>query len=279
MKNTLLLLLVFIGMPAFAQESFDGKVYETFYGTRIIHGQSVEMEKEGTLKFIIGHRFGLLKDGVYGLFGLDNSFIRFGLDYGVSPWLTVGVGRSSEDKTYDGYVKARLLQQGDKSPISLVAFSSISARTLRLPETSFDYRFAYRLAFTQQLMIARKFSDGFSLQLMPTYVHKNLVDSRVLANDIIALGIAPRVKVSSNVAINAEFYQPLVGALPFGNQPSLALGVDIYTKGHLFQVHVSNSRGLIARNYVTETTGSILDGDFHLGFNITRNFQVRGRKY
>ncbi|MEL6537744.1 MAG: DUF5777 family beta-barrel protein, partial [Bacteroidota bacterium] len=66
---------------------------------------------------------------------------------------------------------------------------------------------------------------------------------------------------------------------PVGNQPSLSIGVDINSKGHLFQLHLSNSRGLIARNYVTETTGNILDGEFHFGFNITRDFQVRGRKY
>ena len=279
MKRFLPVAFLLLTTWASAQDTFDGKVYETFYDTRIIHGHSVEMEEEGVLKFIIGHRFGQLTDGAYQLFGLDNSQIRLGFDYGVKDWLSIGVGRSSQDKSFDGYGKVRFLQQGDKSPVSMVFFSSVALRTLRVPPTPFEYRFSYRLAFTQQLLIARKFSNAFSLQLMPTYVHKNLVETSALDNDIIALGIAPRLKVNANTAINVEFYQPLVGSLPAGNQPSLSLGVDFFTKGHLFQLHVSNSRGLIARSYITETTGQILQGQFHFGFNITRKFQVRGRQY
>lgn len=278
MKSTVLAILLLLPIATFAQQTWEGKVHETFYDTRIIHGHSVEMEDTGVLKFIIGHRFGRLSDGPYGLFGLDNSHIRIGLDYGITDKINIGIGRSSQDKTYDGYGKVKFMHQGDKMPISAAFLSSVALRSLRVPETPFEYKFAYRLAFTQQLLIARKFSDGFSLQLMPTYVHKNLVESANLSNDIVALGIAPRIKVSSNVAINIEYYQPIVGTLPSENSPSLGVGVDIFTKGHLFQLHLSNSRGLITRSYLTETTGDITKGEIHFGFNITRRFRVAGKK-
>ena len=264
---------------AFAQDTFDGKVYETFYDTRIIHGQSVEMEDEGKLKFIIGHRFGRLSDGAYNLFGLDASSIRLGFDYGLKDWWTIGIGRSSQDKSFDSYTKFRLVQQGDGVPVSMAFFSSVAIKGLRPIDQGFDYRFAYRMAYTQQLLIARKFSDGFSLQLMPTYVHKNLVDGATDSNDIVAIGIAPRLKVKANVALNIEYYQPVYGQLPDGAQPSFGLGVDINTKGHLFQLHLTNSQGMIARNYITETTGNLLEGNLHFGFNITRTFRVKGREY
>lgn len=84
-------------------------VHETFRGTRIINGHSVETPVGGGLEFLISHRFGVLSGGFYELFGLDQASVRFGLEYGVNDWLNVGFGRSSHGKHYDGFIKARLL--------------------------------------------------------------------------------------------------------------------------------------------------------------------------
>lgn len=59
-----------------------------------------------------------------------------------------------------------------------------------------------RTAYVGQLLIARKFSPNFSLQLMPTFVHKNAVDKTIESNDQIAIGIGGRYKVSKHRAHN-----------------------------------------------------------------------------
>lgn len=256
-------------------------VYQTFRDTRVVSGHSVETNEGGQMKFIIGHRFGLLNNGVYELFGIDQSTIRFGYDYGITNDLTVGIGRSSFEKTYDGYLKYNVLQQrtGEKPmPLSLTALSTIAVYGLKWEDPERTNYFSSRLYFSYQLLLARKFSDTFSLQLMPTLVHRNLIPTDNVSHDVFAIGAASRLQISKVISLQAEYYYTPQNQLAEGKTNSLSLGVDIDTKGHVFQLHLSNSQGMIEKFLITETTGDILNGDFHLGFNITRDFRLTGRK-
>jgi len=256
-------------------------VSRTFRGTRVINGHSVEMLREGELDFLISHRFGRLNGGFYELFGLDQATIRFGLEYGLKNWLNVGVGRSSVGKHYDAFVKLRLLPQAVQggSPLSLNYFGSAAINTLKPPSPELPLPLQDRLAFTHQLLIARKWNERLSTQLMPTLVHYNLVDQRSLPNDVFSLGAAFRYRITKNVALLAEYYYVLPGQLPADKKHALSLGVDINTGSHVFQLHLTNSRGMIEKVFVGETTGDWLKGDIHLGFNIARTFKVKGRRY
>src|SRR5690349_6283101 len=55
--------------------------FQTFKGTRLVNGHSVETKAGGDLEFIFAHRFGPLNAGSYELFGLDGAYVRLGLDY------------------------------------------------------------------------------------------------------------------------------------------------------------------------------------------------------
>jgi hypothetical protein len=256
-------------------------VHQTFRDTRVVSGHSVETNDGGQMKFIIGHRFGEVSGGAYELFGIDQSTIRFGLDYGITNNFTVGIGRSSFEKTYDGFLKYRILQQrsGEKPmPVTVTALSSIAVYGLKWDDPDRENYFTSRLYYSFQALIARKFSDTFSLQLMPSLVHRNIVPTDEVAHDVLSLGAGGRFQVSSVVALQAEYYYTPQDQLGPGRTNSLSVGVDIDTKGHVFQLHVSNSRGMIEKFLITETTGDILDGDLHLGFNITRDFRLTGRK-
>ena len=96
MKGTLFLIFAFTTLLSFAQSEESGPAFKD---TRIVNGQSIETNEKGQLKFIISHRFGSIKGGIEEFFGLDQSTIRLGLDYGICDRLTVGVGRSSFEKT------------------------------------------------------------------------------------------------------------------------------------------------------------------------------------
>lgn len=279
MKKILLLSISLFSLGLFGQDKGE-KITQTFKDTRVVNGHSIETNKTGQMKFIIAHRFGLINDGIQELYGLDQSTIRLGLDYGVFDWLTVGIGRSSFQKTVDGFLKAKLMHQRTTgSPISLAVLSTAAVNTLEAPGPVEDVPDRTRWAYTNQLLIARKFSDRFSLQFMPTHVHKNLVMTKEDENDIISLGGAGIFQLTKLISFKAEYYYALPDQLPDVNTNSLALGFDIETKHHVFQLHLGNSRGMVEKFFITETFGEWDKGDIMLGFNITRDFQIKGRKY
>lgn len=258
-------------------------VSATFKGTRLINGHSVEMPAKGELLFIIAHRFGKLSSGLYELLGLDQATIRYGFEYSPTQWLNIGVGRSTYMKTYDGFIKARVLRQSKgKSPIPLtvVLLAGTSIHSLKWQDETRKNHFTSRMDYYYQIMIARKFTDRFSMQIMPSMVHKNIVTKANESNDIFTLGIGGRYKVSNRIAIMAEYHWLVPGQrLPFVNglQPRspLAIGVDIETGGHIFQIQFTNAQAMFEKGFLAESTGNFLKGDIHLGFNITRTFSFR----
>jgi len=105
------------------------KVYTTgtFKATHVVNMQTVEGPAKGAMIFLIQHRFGQLNSGSYNFFGLDNATLRLGFDYGITDRLTVGIGRSSYQKTYDGYVKYKLIRQVDGSGSTPVTVSVLDS--------------------------------------------------------------------------------------------------------------------------------------------------------
>lgn len=222
------------------------------------------------------HRFGRINEGIDEFFGLDDSNIRLGLEFGITKDLNIGIGRSSFEKQYDGFIKYRFLRQRSGAgnfPFTAVAFVSMAINTLDdLPDQDLD--FANRTNYTYQILLARKFSPNFSMQVSPTLVHKNLVPLETDDNDIYSIGVGARQKVSNRVAINAEYFYMINRPEGQGVHNSLSIGVDIETGGHVFQLHLTNSRAMIEKGFITETTDDFFDGDLHFGFNISRVFNL-----
>jgi len=262
----------------------------TFKSTRIINGHSIEQMKKKQLEFRISHRFGTLNNGAYGLFGLDQSVIHFSLEYGLTDRLMVGAGRGSFNKTYDGFAKIKLLRQSSGAtamPVSVSYFTSVEVNSLKFETTpikvdsvNFVPRpnyFESRLAFVQQILIARKFNEKLSFQITPTYIHRNLVKTELDQNDIFALGAGARYKLSKRLSFNAEYYytyNPNAKFLETRYYNACAVGVDIETGGHVFQIMLTNSQGMREGSFIPATTGSWNKGDIHLGFNISRVFAL-----
>ncbi|HWA34051.1 MAG TPA: DUF5777 family beta-barrel protein [Cyclobacteriaceae bacterium] len=254
----------------------------TFKGTRLINGQTVETKGEGALEFIFAHRFGAISSGAYELYGLDQAYVRLGLEYGLTDRLGVGIGRNSSDKTMDGYLRYKVARQssGEKNmPVTITAFGIAAVKlSPKTEDAGYAIELADRMSYTGQLLIARKFNSLLSLQLMPTLVHKNTVDKSIENNDTYAMGIGGRLKVTRSVALTTEYYYR--ANVPDGNTfyNPVGFGVDIETGGHVFQLVMTNSQGLTERAFLTETTGDFFKGDIHLGFNVTRTFQLKRQK-
>jgi len=249
-------------------------VSATFKGTRIVNGHSIENRKNKELEFIISHRFGRVNTGFEELFGLDQANIRFALEYGLTDDLTSGLGRSSFEKTYDGYLKYSLLKQktgANAFPFAVSLFGSVAAKSQKAIAGN-ERTFAESLFYVGQVLIAKKVNSSLSIQVTPTYVHRNLATIAADPHDIFALGFGTRVKLSKRVSLNAEYYQQFQKLTSIKARNSLAFGVDIETGGHVFQIILSNAITMVEKSFITETTGNFFGGDFHLGFNLSRTF-------
>ena len=288
--SLLVLAVMFVGSVT-AQDLFDalGKdtvrtnyTYATFKTTRVVNGQSVENASKGTLLFLVSHQFGAANSGAYNFFGLDQAITRLGLEYGLSNRLCFGVGRSSNaDKTFDGFVKYKLLRQSSgyrTMPVTLSLFSAMAINTIKWPEPTRTNFYSSRYSYVYQMLIARKFNNSLSLQISPTLVHKNLVPNATDINDIYAMGVGGRYKLSERVTLNAEYFALMNQPKTTTNVNNLSVGVDIETGGHVFQFHFTNSRLMFERGFITETTGKWSKGDIFFGFSISRAFTVVNHK-
>jgi hypothetical protein len=252
----------------------------TFKSTRVVNGHSVETTGKNNLNVIISHRFGNLNSGPHLLYGLDISYIRLGLEYGLFDNLDLGIGRSREQELVDCYFKLKLLRQSSGAvvmPISLVFFSSVQSKAEKWQHNELPYSFIDRLSYTNELIIARKFSERFSLQIVPGYVHRNLTDSIKDKNFVPYTGIGGRMKITNRISINIEYYWIYPGLFSHTVYNPLAVGFDIETGGHIFQLHFSNSRGMQEKIMITENHNRWSHGDFGFGFNIIRVFNLKRR--
>ncbi len=290
MKHFIMLLLLAVSVQALAQEEdllslieSEGPektfVEASFKTTRIINGHSIENTDKGVLDFRIRHRFGEVNSGLYDMFGLDQASIRIGLDYGITDRLTVGMGRSSWEKTYDGFLKYKILRQTTKDsktniPVSVTWISGMYVNTLKWSDPDRDNKATSRIEYAHQLLIARKFSKGFTAQLTPSLVHRNLVENPEISNDVFAIGAGVRQKITNRVAINAEYFYVLPDQIQDIYENSLSFGVDIETGGHVFQLHVTNAQAMTENGFITQNTGDFFDGDIRFGFNISRVFTL-----
>ena len=250
-------------------------VTATFKGTRILNGHSIENRKDKELEFIISHRFGAINLGFDELFGLDQSNIRFALEYGLTDNLTVGLGRSSFEKTFDSFFKYSILKQrkGDNPfPFAISLFGSIAAKTQDEAFPIAERSFSENLSYVGQVLIARKFNQSLSLQVTPTYIHRNIVRDIADPHSIFALGFGGRIKLSKRVSLNSEYYWAFDESTSINAKNSLAFGVDIETGGHVFQLILSNAITMIEKSFIAENTGDFFGGDIHFGFNISRTF-------
>lgn len=254
----------------------------TFKTTRLVNGHSVENPGHGVLDVKISHRFGMINEGAYALWGLDNATMRMGLDYGVTPRMMVGIGRSTYQKTYDAFVKYKLLRQSTgkiNMPITLSYVATAGLNTLKWAEPNRKNFFSSRLFYTHQLLIGRKFSESTSFQLMPSLVHQNLAISKDDPNDLFSIGFGGRQKLSRRVSLNAEYYYQIPGYKVNSTTDAFSIGFDVETGGHVFQLHVTNSRGMTEHLFISQTNGSWGKGDLLFGFNISRVFTVRNPKH
>ena len=269
---------------------------QTFKDTRVINTHSVETLPKRKLDVRIGHRFGDFGGegvGFKTLFGLENaSDVLIGAEYGATDNLTIGLFRSKGAGAYpngspglrqllNGVFKYRFVRQGEEggTPFTLTFVGVSSLSTAQKVEGNPDIirsfpKFEHRMANTAQLLIARKFSDGFSLQIIPSYTYRNLVafDDQ---NGLFSLGMATRLQISKVLGIIADATVPIQDYRDGnGFYPAIGFGFEFDTGGHIFQVNFTNATAVMETDYIPYTTSNWAEGEFRLGFTISRLFNL-----
>ncbi len=263
-------------------------VVETFSGTRVINGHSVETLKKRLLEFRIEHRFGDIagaNGGVQQFFGFDQAAdVRFAFEYGISDKWMIGLGRSKGSgepyrSLVDGFTKYRFMtQQKNGMPLSMAVMGSASISYMTastdLAQVASFPKFSHRMAYSFQLIAARKFGEHFSAQLMPTYVHRNYVAATDV-NGLFSLGGALNYKINKTYGIIVEYYHNFnPSGFRSDTRNSLGVAFEWSTNGHNFKLNLTNSRGFGETQFIPHTYANWLDGEFRFGFSISRNFKL-----
>jgi Membrane bound beta barrel domain (DUF5777) len=253
----------------------------SFKTNRIINLHSLESTAEGVMDVKISHRFGTVDEGIYNLFGMDVATQRIGVDYGITDQLTVGANRNSVRKAIDGFVKYKFLRQSTgkrNMPITAAIMTSAALETQKPTVTDRVNYFSSKLFYTTQLIVGRKFNDYVTLEVVPTYIHRNLVATTAEKNDVYAVGVGGRVRLTRRMTLNGEYVYVLPNQLASNYKNSLSVGLDVETGGHVFQFHFTNSTSMSEYGFITQTENNWGKNAIRFGFNVSRVFTLYDAK-
>lgn len=280
MKRFLPALCLMFGFFAHAQDDLLSELDSTqvqdtyasaaFKGLQVVTLQTTKMPAAKEWYVVVSHRFGTVKNGIDTFFGLDNATTKLGAIYGVTNWLSASFSRHTMLKMYEGSLKYRLARQSDAFPFEVAGYTTIDINTFLEKEDYPKIEFTDRLIYVQQLIVSRKFSDALSLELVPSFIHRNLRDANLEKENQFSLGAGGRVKLTKRMSLNLE-YAYNADKPDFYKNP-LSVGLDIETGGHIFQMVFSNSQAMTESGYLTNAAGDWSKGDFFFGFNLYRVF-------
>ncbi len=246
-----------------------------FKGLQICNMQSTKLAAKGEWYMVVSHRFGDLTHGFDNFFGLDNALTKIGGLYSVTNWLTLGASRHTYKKTYELTAKYKFANQETSGfPVTIVGYNTMDINSELKKAANPGLKFNNRIAFSTQLLVSRKFSDSFSLEIAPVYIHKNLYEYGLEQKDQFFIGSGLRYKVAKRISVNLEYAArvatPEGFTSPYHNP--LSLGMDIDTGGHIFQLVFSNSQPMNDVAVFSNTTGKWNGGSIYFGFNMYRVF-------
>ena len=271
LSAVLILLTFFVSAPLFAQEEVE-PAKNVFQGTRFINLHSANVADKYELQMFIQHRFGDVSGGFYELFGLDESSSRIGFEYGLFNNFNLGIGRSSYMKTFDSFLKYRILTQSSTVPLTVTASVAGSFPTIKdvIPEAFSD--FSEKASGDVQLHVARSWKS-IGVQVSPGYIGTGYIPVENASYSFFTLGVGGSARLSKKVSVNIEYLHRFEDKIDYVNP--LSASVDIDTGGHLFQIMISNTQQMYDQGIITNPTGDWSEGSFYFGFNLVREFNFK----
>jgi hypothetical protein len=259
-------------------------VQSAFKALKIVNLESTKLAAEGDFYLMIAHRFGYVDNGFEDFFGIDNANTQIKFLYGVNERMTLHVARSGFQKTYEVGGKFSFKQQEkDGFPFAIVGFTSVAVNT-EFKEIDYpNITFENRLSYVAQALISRKFSEKLSLQLAPTFFHENTIrdtyndEGEIILpnpqdNSQYAIGLGGRYKFAKRWSINVDYAAHLNRTSESIYKNPLAIGFDLETGGHVFQMLFTNAQAINESGFLGQTSGDWTKGEIAFGFNLYRVF-------
>lgn len=281
----LMLLLCLSAGTVLAQDSVEvpvpkkvKPVKNTFGSVWLMDNQTVMVPVKGTLEMDIQHRFGTVDKGIKDLYGLfAPSNIRLGLAYAPIDRLNVGAGITKERMQIDISGKYALLRQTPgKMPVSV----SVFANMVMDARNKSNFRFGvHRFSYFSQLLIARKVTEKFSVQVAPSLSWFNNIEGYVdskgeiqnkMHNYHLAIAVLGRYKITEKSAVIVGYDQPMTQHPTNNPRPNISFGFETTTSSHAFQVFAGNYYGIVPQSNNMFNQNDYQASQFVIGFNITR---------
>lgn len=259
-----------------------------FKCNRLVNGQTTEMVSPKHLDLKINHRFGRLSDGPYEFFGLDKAYMMLGFEYGVHKHVTLGILRSNQWKFLTGSAKIRLTTQtkGGKGafPLSIVYYSNIGINGLSWKDQGVDQPgrinyFSNRISYIHQLIVSHRINRNISLLAAPFIFHRNMVEKVNEPNDLIGINLGSSFRLNGSTRVNVEYTPVFNAPNPQILRNPLSVCLDVETGGHVFQLVLSNGRGMVENILLMDTPGKWTKGDIYFGFNLLRFFSIKKKTW
>lgn len=253
-------------------------VKNTFNSIWLIDNQTVMVPIKGTFEIDIMHRFGIVKNGYkdfWGFFAPSN--IRLGFSYVPIENLLVGTSITKTNMTWEAYAKYAIIKQTpDKYPVSVTYFGDVAFDSRK--KENFVH-FSDRFMFFNQLLIARKLTDKISVQVAPSHTHVNIVDGyfyepgkyrATMNHEHFAVALSGRYKIKETMAILLNYDQPITKHRSNNPDPNISFGIELSTSAHSFQFFLGNYQAIIPQRNNYFNHNDYTEGEFAIGFNITR---------
>jgi hypothetical protein len=253
--------------------------YGTFLSTYVLNNHSVDLLNRNGINFRFSHKFGFLNSGPESFYGFDHSSVFYDVEYAPLDWINVSIGRSTFRESVNSHLKVRLLRQSKGKvtfPFTVTAYGELDYKTAHFTNDALNSDRAGRLEYTSQLLIARKFDGIFSLQVMPTYIHRNLVETKADLNNIYAMGFGGTLILLDRFRVNAEyFWTQEHNNLTEEFYSPVSLGICYQTSRHSFEIFATNTTGITSNDNIAYTTGNFWKGDICIGFNVSIIFSLK----
>lgn len=243
-----------------------------FKALRLLNLQTTKLAKEGELVFYVSHRFGSISDGISTLYGLDYANTNFQFVYGLYDGLNVSFSRESLRQTYALAAKMTLLKQGEDAGFNLSAYFTTNINSQLSVDQFPGLLPADRLSYTTQAIFSKRYNDKFSLLVSPSFVRQNLVWEMDQDHNQYSLGLGGRYMLNRRVALCIDYAMHMNRFEGSQFEDPFAIGVNIETGGHVFQLMISNSQSSNEPGFLSNAEGNWESGDVFLGFNISRSY-------
>ncbi len=296
-KYIILLIISGFALSTFAQETKEksSPVSAPFESPYLIDQQTTVVPDVKTLEFVIQHKFGAVENGISDVWGIYSSAnVRLGLEYVPIKNLQLGAGLTRNKMYGDFNAKWSIWKQTEdnRMPVGVALYGSVAINGQKTSEFGTgkvtdtkdpnnviapdDVKFGDRLAYYSQLIISRRFNDWLSVQAGASFTHYNMVEWDY-DHDIVGAHVNGRIKISPQTSIIATYDAPLKikdiseqTNWDTHAEPSFAIGVDISTYTHAFQIYIGNASGIIPQDNMMFNKSKFNKEGIAVGFTITR---------